>query len=68
MPLFEVAILEEPTKKEQEEEGKQEQLKFGPKPVIARDEQSACVSAVLECSEEIKIEKSRMRILIRPFV
>jgi len=40
MPLFEVAILEKPTKNEAED-GKSERLAFGPKAVIARDAQSA---------------------------
>lgn len=67
MPLFEVAILEEPTKKEMEEEGKQEKLVFGPQAVVAKDEQSAGVAAVLDCNNEIKIDKTKMRILVRPF-
>ena len=36
MPLFEVAILQQPTKKEAED-GHQEKLLFGPQAVVARD-------------------------------
>ena len=65
MPLFEVAILETPTKK-QSEEGKVERLVFGPKAVIARDAQGAGIAAVLD--EKIVVERSRMLVLVRPFV
>jgi hypothetical protein len=39
MPLFEVAIVEIPTKDEAEK-GKQEKLVFGPKAIISKDESS----------------------------
>ena len=64
MALYEVAILEKPTKKEAEE-GQIEKLVFGPKAVVARDPQSAAIAAVLE--EAPKIDKSRMEVLVRPF-
>ncbi len=67
MTLFEVAILEEPTTKQIEDEGVQERLVFGPKAIIARDAQSAGIAAVLDSPSEIKVEKSRMRVLVRPF-
>lgn len=72
MPLFEVAILETPTKKEAED-GKQEKLVFGPKAVVSNDMQTAAISAVLgegEGPEGVKIEvdRSRMKVLVRPFV
>lgn len=66
MPLFEVAILERPTKKEIEE-GSAEKLIFGPKPVIARNEQSAGIAAVLDNKEGIDVDQSRMVVLVRPF-
>jgi len=65
MPLFEVAILEMPTKKESEE-GQIEKLVFGPKAVVARDAQSAAVSAVLGADKPV-IDRNRMEILVRPF-
>jgi hypothetical protein len=70
MPLFEVAILETPTKKEHEE-GKAERLVFGPKAVVARDGQSAGIAAVLEHAKNggggIEADHSRMSVVVRPF-
>ncbi len=66
MPLFEVAILEQPTKKEVEEGGT-EKLVFGPKAVIARDTQSAGIAAVLDSAKEIQVDRTRMLVLVRPF-
>lgn len=70
--LFEVAILEKPTKKEIEEEGKVERLVFGPKAVVANDSQSAAISAVLdgdngEPGGKINVDRARMTVLVRPF-
>lgn len=64
MALFEVAILERPTKKEAEE-GAEERLVFGPKAIVANDGQSAAIAAVM--GEGITVEKSRMVVLTRPF-
>jgi hypothetical protein len=66
MPLFEVAILERPTKKEVEETGAVEKLVFGPKAVVANDPQSAAISAVLD-GEKVTVDRSRMEVLVRPF-
>ena len=66
MPLFEVVILERPTKKEAED-GKAEQLKFGPKAVVATDAQSAEIAAVLDGGGQIEIDRQRMEVLVRPF-
>ena len=66
--LYEVAILENPTKKEAEE-GKIERLVFGPKAVIANDPQSAGIAAVLsgDNGTKIEVDQSRMKVLVRPF-
>lgn len=64
--LYEVAILEKPTKKEVEDQGKTERLVFGPKAVVANDPQSAAISAVLD-GEKIEVDRSRMTVLVRPF-
>ena len=64
MPLFEVAIIELPTKKEREE-GEPEKLVFGPKAVIANDQQSAGIAAVMD--EAIKCDRQKMQVLVRPF-
>lgn len=68
MPLFEVAILEQPTKKDAEE-GKGERLVFGPKSVVASDGQSAAIAAVMDATgDELKtVDKQRMQVLVRPF-
>lgn len=65
MPLFEVAIIEKPTKKEAED-GKGERLAFGPKPIVANDAQSAAIAAVLD-GEKISVDRQRMEVLVRPF-
>jgi len=66
--LYEVAILETPTKKESEE-GKTERLVFGPKAVVANDPQSAGISAVLDGNngDKIEVDRARMKVLVRPF-
>jgi len=66
--LFEVAILEKPTKKDAED-GKSERLVFGPKAVIANDSQSAAIAAVLDGDNgsKIEVDRSRMTVLVRPF-
>ncbi len=66
MPLFEVAILEKPTKKEAEE-GASEKLVFGPRAVVARDNQSAAIAAVMDGEVPKDIDRSRMEVLVRPF-
>jgi len=64
--LFEVALVQQPTKKEQEE-GQMEKLIMPPTPVIARDDQSAAVAAVLQAKEKIECDMSRIQVLVRPF-
>jgi hypothetical protein len=66
MPLFEVAILEKPTRKEAED-GASEKLVYGPKAVVARDGQSAAIAAVMDGDVPTTIDKSRMEVLVRPF-
>lgn len=65
MPLYEVAILELPTKKEIEEGTGQEKLVLEPKYVIAKDQQSAAIMAAT--GENMKIDFQRMQVLVRPF-
>jgi hypothetical protein len=66
MPLFEVAILENPTKKEIEEGTATEKLVYGPKAVVASDAQSAAISAVMD--DAPKVDRTRMKVIVRPFV
>lgn len=65
MPLFEVAILEKPTKKEIEEGTGVEKLVYGPKAVVAVDAQSAAITAVMD--DKPTVDRSRMQVLVRPF-
>lgn len=68
MPLFEVAIMEVPTKKDAEENRAEERLAFGPIFVVARDTQAAAIKAVMEHPEDAaKVDKSKMAVLVRPF-
>lgn len=65
--LYEVAIIEIPAKKKDEEAGK-ETLVLAPTCVIARDPQGAAIEAVLANTEKLKdIDRSRMSVLVRPF-
>lgn len=66
MPLFEVAILEQPTKKEAEE-GASEKLVFGPTAVVAPNQQSAAIAAVMDAKAPTNIDRNRMQVLVRPF-
>lgn len=66
MPLFEIAILLKPTKKELEDGGA-EKLIFGPKSVIARDEQAAGFAALMGNEVPRDLDMNRAEVLIRPF-
>lgn len=68
MPLFEVAILEQPTKNEAED-GKGERLILKPTSVVAKDAQSAAIAAVLDTTDDaVKgVDRARMQVLVRPF-
>ena len=66
MPLFEVAIIENPTPKEKED-GAVEKLVFGPKAVIAKDSQIAAISAILDVPPTNPIDRSKIEVLVRPF-
>lgn len=63
--LYEVAILEQPTKKEQED-GKSERIVVAPKAVVAPDPQSAAIAVVLDAGK-LEVDRSRMQVLVRPF-
>lgn len=66
MPLFEVAIVQKPTKK-QAEEGGIETLLFGPKAVVAKDAQAAAIGAVMGGELPKDSDLTRIDVLIRPF-
>lgn len=64
MPMFEVAIIEKPTKNASED-GAVDKLVFGPKAVIAASKEAAIVAATK--SYEGTAEPARMEVLVRPF-
>jgi len=64
--LFEVAILEKPTKKEVDEGKATERLVLGPVAVVANDPQSAAIAVVLD-AKDVTIDRARMEVLVRPF-
>lgn len=67
MPLFEVAIIQQPTKKEVEEGTGQEKLLFGPTAVLAKDSQSALILAVIGPDAVQGLDMNRAQVIIRPF-
>ena len=64
MPLFEVAVIQKPTKKEAED-GTLEKLVFGPTTVIAKDSQSAIFAAGAKLDPSVDL--GRAEVLVRPF-
>lgn len=64
--LYEVALIEKPTPKEVEE-GKQEKLVLAPTAVIAKDDKSAGVQAVIQNRDKLPEDLSRVEVLVRPF-
>ena len=66
MPLFEVAIVQKPTKKAAED-GAIETLLYGPKAVVAKDEQAAAIGAVMGGELPKDADLTRIDVLIRPF-
>ncbi len=66
MPLFEVVILEDP-KTSAAKDGTLERLVFGPKTIIAQDEQAAALSTVMD-NADIEIDRARMQVIVRPFI
>ncbi len=66
MPLYEVAIIERPTRKEAED-GTPEKLILKPTAVIAKDEQAAAISAVMDNPLPPDTDRQRLEVLVRPF-
>lgn len=64
MPLYEVAVVSKPTKKEIDENGVIEELILPPKAVVARDPQGAAIAAVRELKD---LDVNRSEVLVRPF-
>jgi len=66
MPLFEVAVLEMPTK-QASDEGALEKLVLAPTTLIAKDSQSAAMKAVMGISKDTPCDMERLDVRVRPF-
>lgn len=64
--LYEVALVEEPTKKAAED-GKMERLVFGPKAICAGSDQAAGLLAGKE-ADLSGVNVDQLRVYVRPFV
>ena len=64
MPLYEVAIIEHPTKDEADA-GAIETLVLAPTAVAARDEKAAAILVARD--REFEVDANRMEVLVRPF-
>lgn len=64
--LYEVALVQTPTKKEAEE-GKSETLILAPTAVIAADDKAAAVQAVAANKDKVPSDLTRVKVLVRPF-
>ena len=67
MPLFEIAIIEIPTKKEREN-GEKEKLVMNPTFVIAEDADKAAFNLAMDGKVPKDIDRDKMKVLVRPFV
>ncbi len=74
MPLFDVAVIQKPSKKEVEENGASESLILGPLSVIAKDAQSAAIKAIGKYDPSARqpgqpvFDLDKCEVLVRPFV
>jgi hypothetical protein len=69
MPLYGVAIVEHPTKKQVEEGAWADKLVFGPAWVTARDPQTAAIAVVAGNSSVISgLDMAKCEVLVSPFV
>jgi membrane peptidoglycan carboxypeptidase len=66
MPLYEVALIQAPTKKESED-GAAEKLILAPTAVIASDDKAAAVQAVAANKDKVPADLNRVTVLVRPF-
>ena len=68
MPLFEVAVIEEIKKGKGKDKKKKEKLIFGPKPIIAKDNQTAGMKVLLDNQSTMsKCNIDNVKVLVRPF-
>lgn len=67
MPLFEVAVIQKPTKKEIEEGTATEKVILPITAVVAKDSQGAAIMAARNSSIPQDLDMSRVEVLVRPF-
>lgn len=68
MPVFEVLVIEHPTKKQRDEESALERIIAGPKAVVAKTTQGASFKVTRELAGELKdADEDRIEVLVRPF-
>lgn len=65
--LYWVAAIEEPTKKQKDEEGKEETLIMQPKIAIAKDEKTAAIKVAMDAEELKGKDLNKIQIVVRPF-
>ena len=64
--LYEVAVIQKPTKKEVEEEAALEKLICGPIAICAASEQAAAIMATRDAKLD-NVDPNRLEVLVRPF-
>lgn len=67
MSLFEVAITQKATKAELDAGNDAETLVFGPRALIAKDQQAAAITGALLAQADGKLDLSRIEVKVRPF-
>jgi hypothetical protein len=66
MPLFEVAIIRKPTKKEIDEGTREEELILGPVAVMARNTNAAVIAAIAKGAPG-ELDPNRCEVIVRSF-
>lgn len=68
MPLFEVAIVKQPTRKELEEgTGTEELVFFTDRPVVAKNKETAAIAALIGPNAPTGLDLNRCEVSVRPF-
>lgn len=65
--LFQYAILWHPTEKQEKEEGLKSKVIVEPKIILASDDKSASMSAVMDIPAEYKTQLDQVEVALRPF-
>ena len=65
--LYWVAAIQEPTKKQKDEEDAIEVLIMQPKIVVAKDDKTAVIKVVMEAEELKGKDLNKIQVVVRPF-